>query len=264
MSLVPETNPGITGIERMTTERAGKGGRPPKGPKSGKDATLATRITAATRQALDEEAARSGLSLSQVVELWLDEARENRRKNQGAPADVITAAGKLVALGAAIHRNIDDKRLAHYVLVEAWLKAVPIVLGGAPISPEAMASLPDQAKYVAAGEALQQLSRRLRRAAADDPVVVAASKPIVQGVEATTLHALSDRRGFYLMPGRPGYLGAALTRLSRAGETANAEIETAQMALQPILEWERADSIAKDQASDIAQRLMAIIVGAPE
>lgn len=50
-------------------------GRPPKGPMQGKGYNFATRITAETRAALDAEASRTGRSLSQVAELWLEQAR---------------------------------------------------------------------------------------------------------------------------------------------------------------------------------------------
>ena len=55
-------------------------GRPAMGPKSGKGAVLTTRITAETRAALEAEAERTGRSISQVTEIWLEEARQGRAR----------------------------------------------------------------------------------------------------------------------------------------------------------------------------------------
>jgi hypothetical protein len=52
-------------------------GRPPKGdgPRGGKGSALTTRVSNEMRQALDIEAARSGRSIGQVVEHWLERGR---------------------------------------------------------------------------------------------------------------------------------------------------------------------------------------------
>lgn len=50
-------------------------GRPPKGPMQGKGFNFATRVTAETRAALEAEAQRTGRSMSQVAELWLERGR---------------------------------------------------------------------------------------------------------------------------------------------------------------------------------------------
>ena len=51
--------------------RAPGGGRKPLGPFAGKTEPLTTRITAETRQALEEGARLRGVSLSQYVEMLL-------------------------------------------------------------------------------------------------------------------------------------------------------------------------------------------------
>ena len=50
-------------------------GRPPKGQIVGKRENFATRITSEMRQSLDAEAERTGRSVSQVAELWLERGR---------------------------------------------------------------------------------------------------------------------------------------------------------------------------------------------
>lgn len=57
-------------------EASKRRGRPPKGPKSGKGHTLTTRITAETREALEAEAERTGRSISQVAEIWIEDGRK--------------------------------------------------------------------------------------------------------------------------------------------------------------------------------------------
>jgi len=235
-------------------------------PRGGKGSALLVRVDGDIRAALDAEAEKTGQSLSQIAERRLMESIQGEATYEdrlGGDPVVIRAVEQLVAISRQIDAAIADKRIAYFTLRETWLKVIPRVLGAAPISPEAMASMPAQDKYAAVGAALQQIARRLRGATADDPVLVAACQPIASGVEGTILHVLSDRRGLYPKHGYAAYIAAALTKLSEAGETARAEIEAAQVALQPILAWEKADSVAKDQASEVADRLMAIIVGVP-
>jgi hypothetical protein len=80
----------------MARKRAEGGGRKPRGEFRGKSAALSTRITEATREALDRAAAASGRSLSQEIEL--------RLRHSIAPDEErgthIKAAGELTKLAA--------------------------------------------------------------------------------------------------------------------------------------------------------------------
>ena len=71
-------------------------GRPAQGPKSGKGAVLTTRITAETRAALEAEAERTGRSISQVAEIWIERGRDTARMLGGMPM-----ANMLLDLGNA-------------------------------------------------------------------------------------------------------------------------------------------------------------------
>ena len=67
----------------MARKRAPGGGRKPQGEFRGKAATLTTRITTATRQALDSARRKSGRSLSQEVERRLiDSIQEDLRRGR--------------------------------------------------------------------------------------------------------------------------------------------------------------------------------------
>lgn len=50
-------------------------GRPPLPPEQGKRASYATRTTPQMRAALEAEAARTGRSVSEVAERWLEQGR---------------------------------------------------------------------------------------------------------------------------------------------------------------------------------------------
>ncbi len=58
-------------MKKQIRRRAPGGGRKPKGPFKGKSAAITTRVMPATRSALQREATRNGLSLSQEIELRL-------------------------------------------------------------------------------------------------------------------------------------------------------------------------------------------------
>ena len=97
-------------------------GRPPKGPKAGKTATLATRITAETRAAIEAEAERTGRSISQVTEIWLDEARKGRAAVDqllGGPM-VASAVRRLIEVAQALQTAAPDLEFKERALAAAW------------------------------------------------------------------------------------------------------------------------------------------------
>ncbi len=86
---------------RVTRKRAPGAGRKPRGPFKGKTATLTTRITAATRAALDAAAQKNGLSLSQEVERRLDNSilrdrSGNRKQRNRALAEAIAPLAEYI------------------------------------------------------------------------------------------------------------------------------------------------------------------------
>jgi len=82
-------------------KRAPGGGRKPKGPFAKKTASLTTRITGATRLALEAAARESGRSLSQEVERRLDDSLSkptlsgSGRRNQAMGASIAMLAERL-------------------------------------------------------------------------------------------------------------------------------------------------------------------------
>jgi hypothetical protein len=63
----------MTARKRIGGRRDPPGGRPPKG-----NIRLVCYVQPKTRKAIDEWAAREGLTLGQVVDLWLKEQKENK------------------------------------------------------------------------------------------------------------------------------------------------------------------------------------------
>lgn len=115
-----------------TTEKRRPGARP-KGPKSGKGATMATRITAETRAALEAEAERTGRSLSQVAEMWLEEARQGRAtvEQMLGGLQVADAVRAMIALANRIQTNFGDPTQhlpAREALVAGWAALVPMAV----------------------------------------------------------------------------------------------------------------------------------------
>lgn len=109
----------------------------PKGPIRGKSANLATRITPETREALEREAVRSGRSLSQVAELWLELARQGKASEEAmlggtAVAPTIRA---MIELAKLVEQNLGDPskdRGSRMAIVEGWRM---IVERGVPFVP---------------------------------------------------------------------------------------------------------------------------------
>jgi hypothetical protein len=101
------------------------------GPRGGKGATMATRITREMRAALEAEAERSGRSIGQVAELWLEEARQ---LNALGPlrAEVTVEIVRFLQFAAAVTRHLGNPMrsiLPHSALCIGWgviaYKALP-------------------------------------------------------------------------------------------------------------------------------------------
>ena len=75
-------------------------------PRRGKGAALNARITLATRKALLEEADRSGRSMSEVAEAWLDAAREGYAGTQGLAC--ATDLRRMIAFARLVETRIGD------------------------------------------------------------------------------------------------------------------------------------------------------------
>lgn len=85
---------------------AGLGPKGP-GPRGGKGSVMTTRITGEMRLALEAEAARSGRSIGQVAELWME--RERARAHLGPTgASVDAAAWAMIQFAEVVTEQIGD------------------------------------------------------------------------------------------------------------------------------------------------------------
>ena len=80
-------------------KKSGKSGPPPRGPFEDKHSALSTRITKKTRKRLDHATAVSGRSLSQEIELRLEQSFRDEDAVGGAETSALL---KLMAAGAII------------------------------------------------------------------------------------------------------------------------------------------------------------------
>lgn len=268
-------------------ERAkNKGGRPPQGPKSGKGATLATRITAETRQAIEAEAERTGRSISQVVELWLEDARKGHAdflQRFGGHPQIANAAEKIAEIARTIKGAEQDPELADVALRAAWGHALPVLLhttsalGGRWLSN----SSENYNAWVACGHVVKVLET----APTDDLVSVRARAPFERPEGLFDTPAVDDHLFKSLIPfdgvipeeggnalrdmhtdaffgDPPGKVALlALKTLRLAGTTASTEIEIAMKRVQDCMDREEIEKAQFAKAADFGRRIADAITG---
>jgi hypothetical protein len=132
-----------------------------RAPKAGKGHTLNARITAETRSALEAEASRSGRSLSQVAEVWLEQARflSELSKSGGGVAEALASMARYAALVRDEFGDPEESLAAREALRIGWRriarKALPFTVDR---SEEAVAfRKAERQMRAAATEARQQL-----------------------------------------------------------------------------------------------------------
>ncbi len=106
---------------------------PQRRKKPRKDAVLATRITRATREALERESDATGRSMSEVAERWLDDAANARATFDGllGGASAAGAIRQLAEFARRVERSIGDptqNETARVALIVGWNHLLPVVL----------------------------------------------------------------------------------------------------------------------------------------
>lgn len=128
----------------MKSKKVARGGRPPRGPYSGKSSAISTRVTADLRKRLDRAAARSDRSLSQEIEHRLDHSfyEEDALTDAFGGPHNLTLMRVLGAAAAAIEVRcgktwVEDPRVLRDVraLATAILTAYEAVAIESPASP---------------------------------------------------------------------------------------------------------------------------------
>jgi hypothetical protein len=274
------------GTRQMDGEKKNKGGRPPMGPKSGKGATLATRITVETRAAIEQEAERTGRSISQVAELWLEEAYKGRAdylQRMGGDAATAMALERLVELARAVKAAATDPYIADFATQAAWQYALPTIAPRQPRSDEERAK---QLLHVRLHDACVVAVERLEQAPSEDPVRQCLERPLDQAPRS-----LPTERGILSNPGIFG-TGAlfqspepasepaqskkdillswapntqaklsALKQLRQIGDTAATEIDrAAALAIEEEAYFDELGS-KLTQAVELAEQVVTTLVG---
>jgi hypothetical protein len=273
VSLVPETNPDGGRRTQMTEREKKRGGRPAQGPKSGKGATLATRITAETRAAIEAEAERTGRSISQVAELWIEEARKGHGQyldRLGGDPVLAAAIEKLVEIGRAVRDREPDPALWRVMVLAAYRAALPKLIPPT-VTPQLLAAALDASTL---SDLCVQAVKVIEQAPDEDPVKVRA------------LQAFEPRSSLNGALFRLGALGSlptkslvnmlvdwsgrfpdqslvdALEELRRAGSTAAAEIDKA-LEHARISVWAESQWLEKEaEAARRGEAIAAAFLGA--
>ena len=245
-------------------------GRPAMGPKSGKGAVLTTRITAETRAALEAEAERTGRSISQVTEIWLEEARQGRARFEDLVGGVGLAATieRLVAIDRIVREKVSDTEFARTATIEAWANALPWIFPQPAASPQLM----DLALMAGAlTDACKAVIAVLEASPDADPVKVRAAQPVVIASERgllgvslieagpTIISVLNPEVEFY-----PSILtGDALTALKNAGSTAHEEIDQALECWKAYDQQRSAVAAAERDAKVIGRAVVISVLNIP-
>lgn len=215
--------------------------------KAGLGSFLSARISTEVREALEAEADRTGRSISQVAERWLDEARKGR-------ADLIGMLGGM-ALAPAIARLVDiarevDGRATHLspslrrtAFIGAWKAAASVAFPpvlDADIQRLRSAYNEERAATRAVYQALEDRAHLV-----DDPVIIQARAPIFPRIEVGLMAGAEGPMVAAVLKGysegyeSPENAMRALMMLSEAGDTCATEVRAAIIAIDRLLDLER-------------------------
>jgi hypothetical protein len=210
-------------------------------PKRGKGSAVLIRVTQETRAALEAEADRTGRSLSQTAEIWLDAASKGQAEymqRMGGSAEMAAAQETLASIKQAIDAAYPASEMARYALKEAWTTILPYIIPRGPPSPQAIArAIVEQEAWRACGQVLEALEA----AGPGDPVYDRARLPLIsettlqsepEDLEKRLADALTAENQFGTRHAK-----LALIELRAAGETAREEIDAA-LALVGVRERE--------------------------
>jgi hypothetical protein len=102
-----------------------RGGRPKTRLGAPKSASFTARISQEIRDAMTEEAARTGRSIADVAEMWLEDARRGRASVEAllGGSKAAGALKQMASLAVLVERHVGDanaNRAAQFALIEGW------------------------------------------------------------------------------------------------------------------------------------------------
>ncbi len=248
-----------------------------KADKPGLGSILSARISFDVRSALEAEADRTGRSISQVADRWLDAARAGHASFLdmiGGDAEVGAAINKLVEIARAVRASCPDREMFPTALYAAWAAALVSVTHRGIVTEELRDEL---AELSAAWEACEEVVRVLANATEDDPVAARAMQPLRlaptgllgRGRESKLFLVLlkPDPRNPFAAGMRPDETVLnALNELCRAGDTAKHEIGTALDRVQICVARAARQQLKFEQALALGREVgaKAVRVEAPK
>ena len=242
------------------------------GARGGKPTAFTARITAELREALDAEAARKGLTVGQVAQAWMDEARQGRAaySERVGGSGVAVAFDQLAAVARAIRAEVGDPAASDVnraALLAAWKAILPQAL---PLAPAHRATADWRRAEQALAEACRRYVDALEKLPPDDPAVVAAqSAPTPPtGTNAFMAYAtaqapfmpiaLMAHRGTTL---EPDSLRRSVDLITQAGGGAATELGALRSALDAYEDayrnWAEGIRLASRAGEAVARSLLA-------
>ena len=132
----------------MAGKRASGAGRKPNGPFKGKSATITTRVTPRTRAELERAAKRKGHSLSQEIEIRLDDLL--RKGGAEIPAHIKALAQVVTLLAKNVERTTGLRWRDDAFTGDALRQGIDFLLGHFTPVLEGQPALPPKIKEAAA------------------------------------------------------------------------------------------------------------------
>lgn len=238
-------------------DKVGSGTVRGKKPKKGKGSAVLIRVTQDTRDALEREAERTGRSLSQAAEIWLDAASKGNASYQellGGTSAVAAGIEKLVEIARIIDGKILDKMVANFAIRAAWQKAIPAVVPTPTLSD---AMLDKLAASRRAWKACREVQDVLNEQDETNPVRCRLRSPLYGApgasgsptIVANRLAEVLEPRLNHpvLVAGPNEVVIRALEELKSVGDTARGEIDLALTDVRASMEC------SKDIASTLAE-----------
>jgi hypothetical protein len=255
------------------TGRAKRPGRPssgtPKKGTGGKGRVLSANISQETRDWLEIEAERTGRSLSQIAERWLDEARKGNTTVEHLMGGygLVPVMMKLGEIARAVEDSGLEPEFRRDAIIAAWSHALDLLL---PYAPDpGMRRIEEEIGRFR--KACTAVLKAVDTAGADDPVYQAALRPTrmsAKGVLGLVRHSGPSvaARINEFAEGGVAWMSAdlCLDFLMESGPTAAAQIADAKASADIVVKLmgERID--AKTKAKDRGVKIALREVGLPQ
>ena len=189
--------------------------------KPGLGSVLSARISVEVRAALEAEADRTGRSISQVAERWLDDARKGQAEYRAmlGGTQLASTIEKLVDIAKDVDRLVAPE-FRNVALHVAWLAALPYIIPHDAVSDDDFARATQYSRLVAACETARLA---IQAAPETDPVRARLMAPADLETDGPSLLAHMLDAEEQVEPDLSPYL----RKLLHSGDTAGEEIRAA-------------------------------------